>query len=196
MTINLYLVRHGQTLFNKEYRMQGSCDSALTPLGVKQIEATRDYFAQNGIAFDRAYCSTQERASDTLEIIAGPEMEYDRLKELKEKDYGIYEGRNILLWPFRRLVGSSTIEDDREVTERMERGMNLILRDAQDGENILVVGHGDSMGHYIRERAGGNKFPGFHNAEFALLQSDGNEVEYEENVWPAKNVRIDQITGN
>ena len=127
--------------------MQGSCDSALTPLGIKQIEATRDYFAQNGISFDRAYCSTQERASDTLEIIAGPEMEYDRLKELKEKDYGIYEGRN-----------------------------------------ILVVGHGDSMGHYIRERAGGNKFPGFHNAEFALLQSDGNEVEYEENVWPAKDV--------
>ena len=196
MTINLYLVRHGQTLFNKEHRMQGSCDSALTPLGVKQIETTRDYFAQNGIAFDRAYCSTQERASDTLEIIAGPEMEYDRLKELKEKDYGIYEGRNILLWPFRRLMGSSTIEDDREVTERVERGMHLILRDAQDGENILVVGHGDSMGHYIRERAGGNKFPGFHNAEFALLQSDGNEVEYEENVWPAKDVRIDQITGN
>ena len=86
MTINLYLVRHGQTLFNKEHRMQGSCDSALTPLGIKQIEATRDYFAQNGISFDRAYCSTQERASDTLEIIAGPEMEYDRLKELKEKD--------------------------------------------------------------------------------------------------------------
>lgn len=43
MTINLYLVRHGQTLFNKEHRMQGSCDSALTPLGIKQIEATRDY---------------------------------------------------------------------------------------------------------------------------------------------------------
>lgn len=197
MTINLYLVRHGQTLFNKEHRMQGSCDSALTPLGIKQIEATRDYFAQNGISFDRAYCSTQERASDTLEIIAGPEMEYDRLKELKEKDYGIYEGRNILLWPlFRRFIGSSTIEDDREVTERMERGMNLILRDAQDGENILVVGHGDSMGHYICECAGGAKFTGFHNAEFALLKSDGNDVEYEENVWPAKNVRIDQITGN
>lgn len=196
MTINLYLVRHGQTLFNQEHRMQGSCDSALTKLGIKQVEATRDYFAQNGINFDRAYCSTQERASDSLEIITGPETEYDRLKELKEKNYGIYEGRNILLWPFRRIIGGSSIEDDREVTERMERGMNLILRDAQDGENILVVGHGDSMGHYIRERINGSNFSGFHNAEFALLKSDGNEVEYVENVWPAKNVRIDQLTGN
>ncbi|MGN1272882.1 MAG: histidine phosphatase family protein [Lactobacillus sp.] len=196
MTINLYLVRHGQTLFNKEHRMQGSCDSALTNLGIKQVETTRDYFARNAITFDRAYCSTQERASDTLEIITGPEMEYNRLKELKEKDYGIYEGRNLLWWPFSRFVGSGTVEDDREVSERMERGMNLILRDAKDGENILVVGHGDSMGHYIKERINGEKFTGFHNAEFALLKSDGNEVEYVENVWPAKNVRIDQLTGN
>lgn len=45
----------------------------------------RAIICANGISFDRAYCSTQERASDTLEIIAGPEMEYDRLKELKEK---------------------------------------------------------------------------------------------------------------
>ena len=82
MTINLYLVRHGQTLFNKEHRMQGSCDSALTPLGIKQIEATRDYFAQFGISFDRAYCSTHERASDTLQIIASPDMQFDPLIQL------------------------------------------------------------------------------------------------------------------
>lgn len=85
MTINLYLVRHGQTLFNQQHRMQGSSDSALTQLGIKQVETLRDYFEKNNIVFDKAYCSTQERASDTLEIITGPEMEYTRLKDLKEK---------------------------------------------------------------------------------------------------------------
>ena len=58
MAINLYLVRHGQTWFNKGHRMQGSCDSALTPLGIKQAEAVRDYFQDQGINFARAYCST------------------------------------------------------------------------------------------------------------------------------------------
>ena len=72
MTINLYLVRHGQTLFNQQHRMQGSSDSALTQLGIKQVETLRDYFEKNNIVFDKAYCSTQERASDTLEIITGP----------------------------------------------------------------------------------------------------------------------------
>ena len=52
--------------------MHGSSDSALTQLGIKQVETLRDYFEKNNIVFDKAYCSTQERASDTLEIINGP----------------------------------------------------------------------------------------------------------------------------
>ena len=73
----------------------------------------------------------------------------------------------------------------------MERGINLILRDAKDGENILVVGHGDSMTRYIREKASGHKFRGFHNAEYALLESNGHEVKYVKSGWPAKNVHVD-----
>lgn len=195
MTINLYLVRHGQTLFNQEHRMQGSSDSPLTRLGVKQVETLRDYFEENDIVFDRAYCSTQERASDTLEILTGPEMEYTRLKELKEKDYGIFEGKKTILWPFRRFTANSG-EDNHEVVERMERGINLVLRDAKDGENILIVGHGDSMSRYIHDRANGHKFHGFHNASYALLESNGHEVEYIKSDWPAKNVHVDQLTGN
>ena len=87
MAINLYLVRHGQTLFNAQQRMQGSCYSAITKRWIKQAEALRDYFKKKQIVFDKAYCSTQERASDTLEIIVGPEMDYERLKDLKEKNY-------------------------------------------------------------------------------------------------------------
>lgn len=172
--------------------MQGSCDSALTPLGIKQAEAVRDYFMKNGIAFDRAYCSTQERTSDTLEIIAGPEMEYTRLKELKEKNYGIFEARSILWWPLRH-IASGSIENDRDVFERMELGMNLILRDAQDGDNILIVGHGDSMSRYIFEKTGARKFGGFQNGAYALLKSDGHSVDFVRSGWPVKDEIIDQL---
>lgn len=193
MAINLYLVRHGQTLFNAQQRMQGSSDSALTKLGIKQVEFLRDYFRKNKIFFDKAYCSAQERASDTLEIITGSEMEYERLKDLKEKDYGAFEAKKAFWWPLMKFR-SSSMEDNREVVERMERGINLILRDAKDGENILVVGHGDSMSQYIREKAGNHKFRGFHNAEYVQLKSNGHEVEYVKSCWPAKKVKIEQLT--
>ncbi|WP_283605376.1 histidine phosphatase family protein [Lactobacillus gallinarum] len=193
MAINLYLVRHGQTLFNAQQRMQGSCDSALTKLGIKQAEALRDYFKKKQIVFDKAYCSTQERASDTLEIIVGPEMDYERLKDLKEKNYGPFEAKKNFWWPLMKFR-SGSMEDNREVVERMERGINLILRDAKDGENILVVGHGDSMSRYICEKAGHHKFHGFHNAEYVQLKSNGHEVEYVKSCWPAKKLKIEQLT--
>lgn len=189
MAINLYLVRHGQTYFNQQKRMQGSTDSPLTPLGIKQAEALRDYFQKRGVHFDRAYCSTQERASDTLEIIAGPNLDYERLKDLKEKDYGIFEAKKNYWWPLSRFRYES-VEDDREVVQRMERGINLILRDAKDGENILIVGHGDSLARYVRERTGKRKFRGFHNAAYVLLQSNGHEVEFVKSAWPAKKIKI------
>ena len=128
----------------------------------------RDYFQDQGINFARAYCSTQERASDTLEIITGPEMEYVRLKDLKEKSYGAFEARSI----------------------------NLIMRDAQDGDNILVVGHGDSLSQYINEKANHREFLGLPNCSFVQLTSnEGNALEYVRTEWPAKGAKIDQITG-
>lgn len=189
MAINLYLVRHGQTYFNQQNRMQGSTDSPLTKLGIKQAEALRDYFKKHDIHFDKAYCSTQERASDTLEIIVEPHMEYERLKDLKEKDYGAFEAKKNYWWPFSRLK-SATVEDNREVVGRMERAINLILRDAKDGENILIVGHGDSLAQYVREKTNKHKFHGFQNAAYVLLRSNGHEVEFVKSGWPAKKIKI------
>jgi broad specificity phosphatase PhoE len=64
----LYLVRHGETLFNTQGKIQGWSDSPLTERGIKQAQAVRDYFGSEGISFDHAYSSTSERASDTLEL--------------------------------------------------------------------------------------------------------------------------------
>ena len=49
--------------------------------------------------FDKAFSSTQERASDTLEIITDHKMKYKRLKDLREKNYGIYKRNDEYLLP-------------------------------------------------------------------------------------------------
>ncbi|WP_304204093.1 histidine phosphatase family protein, partial [Lactobacillus intestinalis] len=40
----IYLVRHGQTLFNVHHKIQGTCDSPLTRLGIEQARAINRYF--------------------------------------------------------------------------------------------------------------------------------------------------------
>ena len=87
MKKTLYLMRHGQTLFNLRRKMQGHCDSPLTPLGVKQAEIAGKYF--ENINIDHAYSSTLERCCDTLEIVTGGKIPYERLKGLKFSEFKI-----------------------------------------------------------------------------------------------------------
>ena len=92
----LYLMRHGQTLFNVLKRKQGWCDSPLTDLGIEQARGAGRWFAEHGVAFDHAYSSTSERAVDTLEFVLAEsgqdELAYERVKGLKEWNFGSFEG--------------------------------------------------------------------------------------------------------
>ena len=92
MKKTLYMMRHGQTLFNVRRKVQGACDSPLTELGIAQAKIARRYFDERKIKFDHAYASTSERACDTLELIT--ELPYKRLKGLKEWNFGKFEGES------------------------------------------------------------------------------------------------------
>ena len=43
----LYMMRHGQTLFNQKRLMQGWCDSPLTELGKRQARCVKEYLENN-----------------------------------------------------------------------------------------------------------------------------------------------------
>uniref|UniRef100_UPI0026124EDC histidine phosphatase family protein n=1 Tax=Terrisporobacter sp. TaxID=1965305 RepID=UPI0026124EDC len=93
----LYLMRHGQTLFNLRRKMQGHCDSPLTETGRKQAEIAGEYF--ENINIDNAYSSSSERCCDTLEIATNGSIPYTRLKGLKEMNFGVFEGESEDLKP-------------------------------------------------------------------------------------------------
>ena len=40
----VYLMRHGQTLFNQLHKIQEWCDAPLTELGIKQAQIAKNYF--------------------------------------------------------------------------------------------------------------------------------------------------------
>ena len=57
MVKTLYLMRHGQTVFNLKGKIQGASDSPLTALGVQQANAAQQYFKTKNIHFDYLYSS-------------------------------------------------------------------------------------------------------------------------------------------
>ena len=61
----LYLLRHGQTQYNLQGRVQGHCDSPLTELGASQAHAAGAWLAAQGVSFERIFSSPLGRALAT-----------------------------------------------------------------------------------------------------------------------------------
>ena len=94
----IYLARHGQTEWNREGRMQGRMESALTPLGVRQAKAMAallgDLIERDPPAPWRLVSSPSGRARATAELISqrlGMAVEFD--ERLVEIGVGEWEGR-------------------------------------------------------------------------------------------------------
>lgn len=156
MAKTLYLMRHGQTLFNQLGKVQGACDSPLTDEGIRQATIAKKYFDDNNIQIDSFYSSTQERACDTLEIIAG-NTKYTRLKGIKEWNFGLFEGESERLNPKRKegetSFGDSFVlyggESSKDVQQRMINTLtDVMANDPQD--TVLAVSHGGAMYLFIQ----------------------------------------------
>lgn len=180
MSKTLYLMRHGQTLFNVRKKIQGWCDAPLTEVGMKQAMIAGQYFKDNNITFDKAYCSTSERASDTLELVT--DLEYTRLKGLKEWNFGAFEGEsedlNPPLDPVRGSYGDFFVayggESDFEVQARMnETLINIMEEEASD--SVLAVSHGGSSFMFLKQWEDLSKRDGFRFANCCILK-----FEYED----------------
>ncbi|MCC8029558.1 MAG: histidine phosphatase family protein [Lachnospiraceae bacterium] len=95
----IYIMRHGETYWNKEGRIQGSSDIELTDYGVELAELSGDGFYRDGIRFDRIYTSPYIRARQTARLIAdknrsstAPEPFFLVDPRLREMCFGKYEG--------------------------------------------------------------------------------------------------------
>ncbi len=96
--IKLVLIRHGESLWNKENRFSGWKDIDLTPLGEQQAKEAGLILKQEGFAFDMAYTSLLKRAIRTLNFVLD---EIDQLWipvtkdwHWNERSYGALQGLN------------------------------------------------------------------------------------------------------
>lgn len=148
---SVYLIRHGQTLFNKQKKIQGFCDSPLTEVGIKQAEIAGKHVLDLDLTFDDAYSSTSERASDTLELIA--DVPYKRIKGLREWNFGDLEAEGEHLnppLPYRDFFVQFGGEDEFEFQHRINTTITQLAEES-DGENILMVSHGAAIAQFYKK---------------------------------------------
>ena len=144
----LYLMRHGQTMFNLRGKVQGASDSPLTKLGISQAKQAGHYFKHNHITFDEAYSSSSERACDTLENVL-PDQAYQRNKGLKELLDAVWDKHDIFGTRLRPFGG----ETKNEVEHRIVTTLSNLL-ESSNGKTFLAVSHGTAIQVFLRKWIG------------------------------------------
>lgn len=150
--MRLCLVRHGETAWNAEQRMQGHKDLPLSPEGLEQAEQAGRLFVD--IKAAALYSSDLQRAWQTAQPIAAAlGLPITHLTALRERNYGRCEGmiRNEVAarypddatalrerTPDYVLSGGESLNQHRQ---RIEECINA-LAEKHAGETVVVVTHG------------------------------------------------------
>ena len=138
----LVLVRHGETEWSRSGRHTGRTDIPLTDRGREQAERLGQ--ALRGRTFSRVLSSPLERALETCRLAGfGDRAELD--DDLREWDYGVYEGRTRLeiaaeipgwsVWTHPIVGGESLVDLGRRADRVIEATLPV-------GGDVLVFAHG------------------------------------------------------
>ena len=151
----LYLVRHGETDYNRHHVVQGrGIDAVLNATGRAQAAAVARRLAD--VPFGVIYTSTLRRAVETAEAIAREHSAapMHRLADLEEMAWGVYEGRSFtpsvrqaleaITARWRNGEFGYRVEGGESIYDVQQRGRQAIrhILDHHAGETVLVVTHG------------------------------------------------------
>ncbi len=155
---NFWIIRHGETDWNLNRRLQGWTDIDLNPRGVQQAQNLSDYLS-NGFFNtppDHIYSSDLQRAYYTAQAVANRfSMDVKQIHGLRERHYGVLEGE---AWDLLTdLRSRSKCGSAIELTEQEHKAESLsvfynriqqtLLELAQQhaGQTLLLFSHGGAI---------------------------------------------------
>jgi len=157
LTTRLCLIRHGETSWNAEKRLQGHTDIPLNSRGALQARQMAQALKDINLTFDVLYTSDLKRAADTANAVVelfGVDAQVD--STLRERHFGALQGLSISEAPLLRpdiwqahiardleheLAGGESIQ---QFALRVQSALDKIqVRHA--GKTILIVSHGGTL---------------------------------------------------
>ena len=178
--MRIYFLRHGETNWNKEGKMQGNSDIPLNETGILQAEGASEFISKKD--FSAVFVSPLKRAHHTAKIVLKEKAHRIVLDErLKERSYGEFEGKTFEEYVkvskddpyFTPQGGESRIEFGKRINHFFE------TLDAKH-QNILVIAHGGVFNAILRslfnlslEEVRKHRLG---NCEYCVIEKTKNEV--------------------
>lgn len=203
----IYLIRHGETDYNRRKIIQGSgVNSSLNELGRRQAQAF--FEAYSHISFDVVLTSALQRTHQTVASWLEQGLLWEQHEHINEISWGDHEGQPsdpALIGVYKRMIADwgegrfdaclSNGESAAQLSARVETFINH-LREREE-RRILVCSHGRTMrclmthfkGQHLRE------MENYHhtNTGLYLIHYDGNafEVELENDIRHLQHLRVE-----
>ncbi|MCI9233419.1 MAG: histidine phosphatase family protein [Bacilli bacterium] len=171
--MDLYIVRHGETGYNKMGLLHGRTDIPLNQNGIEQANKTKKEL--ENITFDVVISSPLIRAIQTAKIIV-PNRKIKIDNRLIERNLGEYEGKPSRIYDFEfydNLLANHTEKGVEGLCDLVVRARNLILelKEIYSDSTVLLVTHGGFINAFSycfkSKQIDGNPEPiGLKNGEF------------------------------
>lgn len=173
--MKLCLIRHGETVYNIDERMQGVRDVELSPRGREEAVLLGKRLRDENIAPQRVYCSPVKRARDTAEQLGLPvpvvtiaglrarnlgQLEGLTKSEIRSRFPGALEG--LVQWDYLPPGGDETLGD---IFRRAERDIGFLVEREESTGLLLAVTHSGVLEALVR---GWLKVPGDRPLPFPL----------------------------
>ncbi len=167
----LVIVRHGQSLWNKENRFTGWIDIDLSAKGIEEAQQAAEKLKEGDYTFDIAFTSALKRAQHTLDIIlegtGQTHLTVYKDKALNERMYGDLQGQNkdearerfgeeqVHIWRRSYDVPPPNGESLKDTGARvMPYYEEEIVPHLKKGENVIIAAHGNSLRALIKHLEG------------------------------------------
>ncbi|MEG6565887.1 histidine phosphatase family protein [Thermoanaerobacterium saccharolyticum] len=155
MSTRLFIVRHGETLWNRQKKIQGVSDTELSDEGMKQAYLLSQRLKNEII--DVIFSSDLDRAYKTATFIAKNfNLDVIKLPELREISFGVWEGLTVdeieksykeLYHTWKTKPTEATIEGAETLKAVQDRILNATNKIVEQYKNksILIVSHGTTI---------------------------------------------------
>ena len=153
--MKLYLVRHGETEWNREGKKQGRTDVSLNEVGISQAEKLRDEIRDKELEFDVCIASPLSRAKQTAEIATEGKYEIILDDRLVERCFGGFEGTlnedweklsgGADSWDLKLNYSERGMESAKEILARAKEFLESVKQKYPDNYRIVVFSHGSFL---------------------------------------------------
>ena len=142
--MNLYVVRHGETIWNVERKVQGITDIPLTEKGRKDAEELQELISTLNI--DVVISSPLDRARETAKILVNNSLPINTDDRIKERDWGMNEGAlidTVDRWDCWDVVLNTKVQNIECIQDFMYRVSSFLeyIKVRYKDSNVLIVTH-------------------------------------------------------